>query len=83
VDFTPGFCMCYNLVDSPGESSQFRNLLRAVEVRVRTPVGARFSVHVQSYPGDHPACRIFLRAKTTWAWLWPPTPSSAKFKERV
>jgi hypothetical protein len=50
--------------------------------------GTRFSAPVQSGPGVHPfSCTVgtgsILGSKVAGAWRWPPTPSSAKVKERV
>ena len=54
----------------------------------RIPVGARFSVSVQTGPGSHPASYTmrtgsFLGGKAAEAWRWPPTLSTAEVKKRI
>jgi hypothetical protein len=53
----------------------------------RIPVGAIFSLPVQTGPGAHPASqtvyRVFPGHKAAWAWRWHPAPSSAEFKVRL
>jgi hypothetical protein len=67
-----GIGISYGL-DGPGIESQW---------------GAKFSAHVQTGPGAHPAsCTMgtasFLGVKAAGTWRWPSTPSSAEVKERV
>jgi hypothetical protein len=68
--------------------SRYSDSLRAGRSGDRIPVGARFSVHVHTGPGAHPASqyngyRVFHGGKAAGAWCWPPTPSNTEVKERV
>ena len=50
----------------------------------RIQLGTRFSAPVQTGPGAEPASgKIFPGGKTSGAWRWQPTPSSAEVEERV
>jgi hypothetical protein len=60
-----------------------RYLLWARESGDRTPVRARFLVHVQTGPGAHPFSSRSNVVKRSGRGVDHPPPSSAEVKERV
>jgi hypothetical protein len=82
------FLNSYNMEVWPAQLSRYSDSLYAGQCSVLTPVGARFSTHVQTGPGAHPAsCTMgtgsFPGVKRPGRGVDHPPPSSAEGKDRV
>ena len=82
------FWVCSLAHDGPRWRSRYSDSLRAGRSADRIPVGARFSVPVQTGPWAYPAsCTMgtgsFPGVNRPGGWCWPPTPSKCRGHERV